>query len=579
MCGSDIFLGILAIFFPPVAVWIKVGICTADSIINLALCCLGYVPGLLHAWYIILKYPEPDYDDPNYEPIPGHADGRRDTESGRVTYYYVSHQPIQHPSQRGYGTVAPQNEPAPSPAPQPQQQAPKPHHEEGQGGSSDQAQGDSRPPPTYAEAVKGDHKDANSTPTSRDESPKVEPDAETQRPSPAGGEQETLQGFDQDAKEEPKREPAEKKGLPSYLEERRSQLSKQFTEMMDNVQSNVFVAGQRLNDLTGYSAIEALKKDIQLQEERLRAARQRVREAKDAYAAAINRRSASQREVNELLQRKHAWSAADLERFTHLYRNDHTNEVAEMETQDALSAAERESEEAAAQLSKSILSRYHEEQVWSDKIRRMSTWGTWGLMGVNVLLFLIFQIAVEPWRRKRLVKGFEEKVIEAIEKEKAINHIEILKPQPALTSTSPSAEEAAEQTTASTTSEVTPTTDENTPATTDEAITSEPVVWDSDPTPTIVTNITPEPATETTEDSAPKNATINAVEPRKSHLSRILPPLPPPTSLDSWRQTLNELFSDRSMVITQRDLTTVALQSAAAGAAIMGLVIALIRPR
>ncbi|KAF4219592.1 hypothetical protein CNMCM8980_004369 [Aspergillus fumigatiaffinis] len=579
MCGSDIFLGILAIFFPPVAVWIKVGICTADSIINLALCCLGYVPGLLHAWYIILKYPEPDYDDPNYEPIPGHADGRRDTESGRVTYYYVSHQPIQHPSQRGYGTVAPQNEPAPSPAPQPQQQAPKPHHEEGQGGSSDQAQGDSRPPPTYAEAVKGDHKDANSTPTSRDESPKVEPDAETQRPSPAGGEQETLQGFDQDAKEEPKREPAEKKGLPSYLEERRSQLSKQFTEMMDNVQSNVFVAGQRLNDLTGYSAIEALKKDIQLQEERLRAARQRVREAKDAYAAAINRRSASQREVNELLQRKHAWSAADLERFTHLYRNDHTNEVAEMETQDALSAAERESEEAAAQLSKSILSRYHEEQVWSDKIRRMSTWGTWGLMGVNVLLFLIFQIAVEPWRRKRLVKGFEEKVIEAIEKEKAINHIEILKPQPALTSTSPSSEEAAEQTTASTTSEVTPTTDENTPATTDEAITSEPVVWDSDPTPTIVTNITPEPATETTEDSAPKNATINAVEPRKSHLSRILPPLPPPTSLDSWRQTLNELFSDRSMVITQRDLTTVALQSAAAGAAIMGLVIALIRPR
>ncbi|KAH1951614.1 sensitivity to high expression protein she9 [Aspergillus fumigatus] len=423
-------------------------------------------------------------------------------------------------------------------------------------------------------------KDGSSTLTPGDESAKVEPDAETQRPSPAAGEQDTLQGFYQDAKNEPKRESAEKKGLPSYLEERRSQLSKQFTEMMDNLQSNIFVAGQRLNDLTGYSAIEALKKDIQLQEERLREARQRVREAKNAYAAAINRRSASQREVNELLQRKHAWSAADLERFTHLYRNDHTNEVAEMETQEALSAAERESEEAAAQLSKSILSRYHEEQVWSDKIRRMSTWGTWGLMGVNVLLFLVFQIAVEPWRRKRLVKGFEEKVIEAIEKEKAINHIEILKPQPALTSTSPSSkEEAAEPTPTSTAAGDTPTTDESTPAATDETITSEPVVWDSDPIPTFVTNITAEIATETTEDSAPKSATINGVEPRKFQLSRILPPLPPPTSLDSWRHTLNELFSDRSMVITQRDLTTVALQSAAAGAAIMGLVIALIRPR
>lgn len=54
-------------------------------------------------------------------------------------------------------------------------------------------------------------------------------------------------------------------GLPSYLEGRRSKMSKQFTTMMDNIQSNVFVAGQRLNDLTGYSGIEALKKEIHSQ--------------------------------------------------------------------------------------------------------------------------------------------------------------------------------------------------------------------------------------------------------------------------------------------------------------------------
>jgi len=88
--------------------------------------------------------------------------------------------------------------------------------------------------------------------------------------------------------------------------------------------------------------------------------------------------------------------------------------------QEELANAERESEEASTTLSRSILARYHEEQIWSDKIRRMSTWGTWGLMGVNVLLFLIFQIAVEPWRRKRLVTGFEEKVLEALEKEREI---------------------------------------------------------------------------------------------------------------------------------------------------------------
>ena len=54
-------------------------------------------------------------------------------------------------------------------------------------------------------------------------------------------------------------------GLPSYLESRRSKWSKQFDEAMDNLQSNVFVAGQRLNDLTGYSSIEALKNEIQFQ--------------------------------------------------------------------------------------------------------------------------------------------------------------------------------------------------------------------------------------------------------------------------------------------------------------------------
>ena len=53
--------------------------------------------------------------------------------------------------------------------------------------------------------------------------------------------------------------------LPSKEENRRSPLSKRFSHLMDNLQSNVFLAGQRLNDLTGYSGIEALKRDIEAQ--------------------------------------------------------------------------------------------------------------------------------------------------------------------------------------------------------------------------------------------------------------------------------------------------------------------------
>ena len=152
-------------------------------------------------------------------------------------------------------------------------------------------------------------------------------------------------------------------------------------------------------------------------EQHVKASRQAVRKAKEEYQAAIARRSASQREVNELLQRKHAWSSTDLERFTELYRSDHANEQAETTAQDLLVQAERVADEAQAALARSILARYHEEQIWSDKIRRASTWGTWGLMGFNVLLFIVVQLGLEPWKRRRLVGGFEEKVREVIQEE------------------------------------------------------------------------------------------------------------------------------------------------------------------
>ncbi|KAL1992297.1 hypothetical protein VTN49DRAFT_4329 [Thermomyces lanuginosus] len=154
MCGADIFLAVLAVFFPPVAVWIKVGICTADSIINIALCCLGYIPGLLHAWYIILQNPDPeDYPGP-YEPLG--SSQRAELENGRrVTYYYVSRQPgPQQPPQSGYGTInSPPHPPHVPSAPRPDPRFPEPNLE---AGSSDVPP--NRPPPTYAEAVKGDYK-------------------------------------------------------------------------------------------------------------------------------------------------------------------------------------------------------------------------------------------------------------------------------------------------------------------------------------------------------------------------------------------------------------------------------------
>ena len=263
--------------------------------------------------------------------------------------------------------------------------------------------------------------------------------------------------------------------------------------------------------------------------------RKSVQQAREAYSNAISQRSSSQREVNTLLQRKHAWDPTDLERFTSLYRSDHANEQAEASARDHLTQVERESEEAAAKLSASILARYHEEQIWSDKIRRMSTWGTWGLMGVNVLLFLVFQIGVEPWRRKRLVKGFEEKVVEALDREGAtLGGVEASTVMPA---TGAAGEES------------------------DPVAIEEPVGSDLPPEEYIAS-------------PAEISAVASLAEPSSS-----LAESEPTSKIEGTRQTLRDMFSERQIVLRRVDLTTATLEGAAAGVAFVGILVLLLRPR
>ena len=301
---------------------------------------------------------------------------------------------------------------------------------------------------------------------------------------------------------------------------------------MDNVQSNIFIAGQRLNDLTGYSGIETLKRDIEEQERLVEDTRSFLVKAREIYASTIAQRSTSQRESNDLLQRKHAWTPEDLERFTALYRSDHANEMAESTARDELTEAERSSENAASLLNKTILARYHEEQIWSDKIRRMSTWGTWGLMGVNVLLFLVFQIGVEPWRRQRLVKGFEEKVLEALEREDGVS---------------------------------------KNIASYDG---SSGTVLDGDSN-----------AVETITDAEGQKITLLSSkdfkdsENSKEPIYTGVPNTIPGGALGGIRKRIRDMFSDKEITLRQMDLTTAVLEGAAGGVALFGLVVLFLRPR
>ena len=52
---SDILKVVLALFLPPLAVLIETGF-SKQLLINIVLCILGFIPGMIHAVYVIAKY-------------------------------------------------------------------------------------------------------------------------------------------------------------------------------------------------------------------------------------------------------------------------------------------------------------------------------------------------------------------------------------------------------------------------------------------------------------------------------------------------------------------------------------------
>lgn len=112
-----------------------------------------------------------------------------------------------------------------------------------------------------------------------------------------------------------------------------------------------------------------------------------------------------------------------------LVREDHSYEQAEARAKEAAKAADGDVERELKELLRSILSRYHEEQVWSDKIRSASTYGSMAALALNLLVFVMATLIVEPWKRRRLAHTFEKKVEELSEEtrdllEREICHLE-----------------------------------------------------------------------------------------------------------------------------------------------------------
>ncbi|CAH7688233.1 Mdm33 family-domain-containing protein [Phakopsora pachyrhizi] len=176
---------------------------------------------------------------------------------------------------------------------------------------------------------------------------------------------------------------------------------------------------KRLSDLSGYKEIDELKDLVQRKQDDLNLSRNHCNEMKVEFDVASKRRAESVREVNDLLARKASWTDDDLMRFTTLVKTDHTNEQLESRAKQALELAETKVDAEFTALMQAILSRYHEEQIWSDKIRSLSTTASLTITIVNVLIFLISLVLIEPFKREKVIKGVEERMIIRDEDNKA----------------------------------------------------------------------------------------------------------------------------------------------------------------
>ncbi|KAK1836403.1 Mdm33 family-domain-containing protein [Podospora conica] len=315
---------------------------------------------------------------------------------------------------------------------------------------------------------------------------------------------------------------------------------------MDDLQTRVLNATQTINTLTGYTAIETIKATNEALEAAHHASQSRLHTARQAYKSLTSHRAATQREVTTLLARKDSWSPPDLERFTTLYRADHELEAQVAAASAELTEAEADEARLSAELNAGILKRYHEEQIWSDRIRRQSTWGTWGLMGVNVLLFLGLQFVAEPWRRKRLVRSIaegERGVLEEVREE--LGRVrEVLDGMGARRE------------------EVLRVEQQQQPVAVEEPV----AAVEAEPEPVMVEEAVP------VVQSQPE-----AVEPEPFLRAPWKEVLADPAMI---KAAAADLCSERRIDVRMRDISLLALEGAAAGAAIMGgLVFALLRPR
>ena len=165
-------------------------------------------------------------------------------------------------------------------------------------------------------------------------------------------------------------------------------------------------ANGRFNRLTGYEVIEARKESVLAKDRELHDIKRLFKECKEGYESLIDERRRNQKELDGAKERKS--SLEDIARITELYKKQLSLESAEEQAKLKYKRVTDVMERVSVEYLNEMRERYIEEQMYSDKIRRASTYWTIGLMGIHLLLFLTVQFVVEPRKRQDLQNRMEK---------------------------------------------------------------------------------------------------------------------------------------------------------------------------
>jgi sensitive to high expression protein 9, mitochondrial len=170
-----------------------------------------------------------------------------------------------------------------------------------------------------------------------------------------------------------------------------------------------------------------------------------------------------------------------------------------------------------------------------------------------VLIFLVFQFGFEPWRRRRLVRGFEEKVHEALKREKE-RQAAVGRGERGGEGGSGLDEVKLDRVVAAGVQELELEMEMEMKGAKDQKPACDALA-------ALISDYASEAGGET-------RTTIG--KPRGNGLGYLGKP-------DTWKAGVLDLFSDRIVSLRQRDITIVALEGTATGAALVGLIMFMLR--